>query len=303
MRAAREQAEVQPVALSICSGASLNKRMSKPREPFPTGFQAVLLYVALILSEVLVGSVLRDAKGALGLTRGQSDALTLLLGNGLVFAVVMHFRKLTYRELFHDSSSSVRATLALIVPPVLFLVPALLLLIGALDDFLVRLMPLSAWEEQFFARVTSQDFASVVVVCLLSPVFEEMLFRGIVLRGFLEQFSQRQAIFGSAVLFGAVHVNIYQFIGGVAIGVLLGWLYERTRSLIPCIALHIAFNSGTVLLAAAAQDTNAGQRGDSEVLIWTIAVAAALLGAFALRRVLSARVVPHLTKPRGTSNE
>jgi membrane protease YdiL (CAAX protease family) len=278
--------------------------MSKRREPFPTGFQAVLLYVALILSEALVGSALRDARGALGLTRGQSDALALLLGNGLVFAVVMHFRKLTYRELFHDSSSSsVRATLALVVPPVLLLVPALLLLIGALDDFLVRLVPLSAWEEQFFARVTSEDFASVIVVCLLGPVFEEMLFRGIVLRGLLERFSRPQAIFGSAVLFGAVHMNIYQFIGGVAIGVLLGWLYERTRSLVPCIALHISYNSGTVLLAAAAQGTNADQLGESSVLIWAMAVAAALLGAIALRRMLSARPVLQLAEPRGTSNE
>jgi membrane protease YdiL (CAAX protease family) len=265
--------------------------MSKRREPFPTGFQSVLLYVALILSEALVGSALRDASGVLGLTRGQCDALALLLANGVVFAVVMHFRKLTYHELFHDSSSSVRATIALTVPPVLLLVPALLLSIGALDDFLVRLVPLSEWEEQFFSRVASQDFASVVVVCLLGPVLEEMLFRGIVLRGFLEQFSPRQAIFGSAVLFGAAHMNIYQFIGGVAMGFLLGWLYERTRSLFPCIALHVAFNSGTVLVAAAARDPGADPPGSSAFMIWAVAAAAAWLGILALRRMLSARTV------------
>lgn len=81
------------------------------------------------------------------------------------------------------------------------------------------------------------------------------------------------------------------------------WLYERTRSLVPCIALHIAFNSGTVLLATAAQNTNAGQLGDSEVLIWTAAFTAALLGSLALRRMFSARAVPQLAKPSGTSNE
>ena len=276
--------------------------MSNRPEPFPTGFQAVLLYVALLLCEVLVGSALRDASVALGLTRGQCDALTLLLGNGLVFAVVMHLRKLTYRELFHDSSSSVRATLVLVVPPVLLLVPALLLAIGTLDDFLVRLVPLSAWEEQFFARVTSQDFASVVVVCFLGPVLEEMLFRGVILKGFLEQFPRPQAILGSAVLFGAVHMNIYQFIGGVLIGVLLGWLYERTRSLVPCIALHIAFNTGTVLLAAVAQSASASQFGDAVVSIWAIATVAAVLGTFALRRMISSGPVLLLAEPRDTSS-
>ena len=276
--------------------------MSNRPEPFPTGFQAVLLYVALLLCEVLVGSALRDASVALGLTRGQCDALTLLLGNGLVFAVVMHLRKLTYRELFHDSSSSVRATLVLVVPPVLLLVPALLLAIGTLDNFLVRLVPLSAWEEQFFARVTSQDFASVVVVCFLGPVLEEMLFRGVILKGFLERFPRPQAILGSAVLFGAVHMNIYQFIGGVLIGVLLGWLYERTRSLVPCIALHIAFNTGTVLLAAVAQSASASQFGDAVVSIWAIATVAAVLGTFALRRMISSGPVLLLAEPRDTSS-
>jgi hypothetical protein len=79
-------------------------------EPFPTGLQAALLYLVLYLGEVVVGSGLRDAQGLLNLSQMQRDALSILLGNGLIFVLVMHFRGLTYRGLFHNSNSSARAT-------------------------------------------------------------------------------------------------------------------------------------------------------------------------------------------------
>lgn len=118
--------------------------------PFPTGFQAALLYLALLLSEVVVSSALRDAQGLLNLSQMQRDALSVLLGNGLVFVLVMHFRGLTYRGLFHDSRSSARATFFLVVPPVLMLIPALLLVMGVVHQGLQWAFPLSAWEQQYF---------------------------------------------------------------------------------------------------------------------------------------------------------
>jgi hypothetical protein len=265
-------------------------RMKTRSEPFPTAYQAVMLYLALALCEVVVSAAFRDARGALGLGRAQRDALTVLLGNGCVFVVVMHLRNLTYRQLFHDSASSAKATLALLVPPVLLLVPALLLVMGVAQQLLVHLVPLSGWEEQFFRRVGGHDIATVAAVCVLAPVLEEMLYRGIVLRGFLERYSRGNAIFGSAVFFGAVHLNMYQFLLGVALGSILGWLYERTRSLIPCIALHAAYNSGTLVLAGLGATHGHDEVSlDTVLAVWGMSLAAAAIGALVLRRMLSAR--------------
>ena len=259
------------------------------RPAFPSPFQAVLLYLALFLAEIVIGAVLRDANRILGLSLEQAGALTLVMANGCVFVVVMQFQQLTYRDLLHRSSASATATLALIVPPVLLLVPALLLTMSVTQEVLVNLFPFSRGEEAGFEQMLNGSFAMVTIVCILAPILEEMLFRGIVLRGFLEHYPRRQAILWSAVMFGAAHLNIYQFVTGLVAGCLLGWLYERTRSLIPGIALHAAFNSGAMVMSAWAKGPPGNAPLGATLPAWAMSLAAAACGAFALRRMLTTR--------------
>jgi len=258
---------------------------------FPSAAHAALLFLALCLCEIVVGAALRDANGWLGLNVMQISVLSAVLGNGCVFAVVMHTQKLTWRELFHQSPASARVTLMLVVPPVLLLVPALLLTIVSTLNLLIRLVPLSAWEEALFNRMGDGSVAAVLAVCVMAPLLEEMLFRGIVLRGFLQRYPRWQAIFMSALLFGAAHLNIYQFVVGCVMGTVLAWLYERTRSLIPCIALHATYNCATLLLAEWL-DAASPQR-----LLWfaLLALVTAACGTLVLRLMLVARPA------RGTS--
>jgi membrane protease YdiL (CAAX protease family) len=258
---------------------------------FPSVAQAALLFVALFLCEFVIGAALRDANGWLELNTMQIGVLAAVLGNGCVFAVVMHAQKLTYRELFHQSPASAGAMLMLVVPPVLLLVPALLLTITSMLNLLMRVVPLSAWEESMFSRMADGSIAAVLAVCVLAPLLEEMLFRGIVLRGFLQRYPRWQAIFMSALFFGAAHMNIYQFVVGFVMGTVLAWLYERTRSLIPCIALHAAYNITTLLLAEWLDAASPSR------LLWAVllALAAAVCGVLALRAMLVPRAA------RGTS--
>jgi membrane protease YdiL (CAAX protease family) len=181
--------------------------------------------------------------------------------------------------------------LMLVVPPVLLLVPALLLTITSMLNLLMRVVPLSAWEESMFSRMADGSIAAVLAVCVLAPLLEEMLFRGIVLRGFLQRYPRWQAIFMSALFFGAAHMNIYQFVVGFVMGTVLAWLYERTRSLIPCIALHAAYNITTLLLADWLDAASPSR------LLWAVllALAAAVCGVLALRAMLVPRAA------RGTS--
>ena len=252
---------------------------------FPSLAQAALLFVALFLCEFVMGAALRDANGWLGLNLMQIGVLSAVLGNGCVFAVVMHFQKLTYRELFHHSPSSPGAMLMLVVPPVLLLVPALLLAITSALQLLMAIVPLSRWEESFFSRMADGSVAAVLAVCVMAPLLEEMLFRGIVLRGFLQRYPRWQAIFMSALLFGAAHMNIYQFVVGFVMGTVLAWLYERTRSLIPCIALHATYNTTTLLLADRLEAASPSR------LLWAVllALAAAVCGVVVLRAMLVPR--------------
>lgn len=94
------------------------------------------------------------------------------------------------------------------------------------------------------------------VICLFAPIAEEMVFRGAALRKLLQWKPQHRwlMIFLSALLFALAHMNPAQFLHPLLIGILLGWLYERTGSIIPGIVYHWANNTVAYLLARAYQD-------------------------------------------------
>ncbi len=96
------------------------------------------------------------------------------------------------------------------------------------------------------------------VLCLLAPVAEELVFRGAVLRTLLAWNPRRRwmMITLSALLFAFAHLNPAQFIHPFFIGLLLGWMYERTRSVLPGIVYHWANNTAAYLLQRAYPSTD-----------------------------------------------
>ena len=57
------------------------------------------------------------------------------------------------------------------------------------------------------------------------------------------------AIMISAAIFGVVHANLAQFVNALLMGLLLGWMYYRTKSLVPGILLHWVNNTMAYVLA------------------------------------------------------
>lgn len=85
-----------------------------------------------------------------------------------------------------------------------------------------------------------------LAIGILGPVAEEVVFRGAVLRTLLQAFSPKAhwlAIFLSAALFGAVHLNMAQFVHALPIGLLLGWMFYRTGSIMPGLVFHWVNNT------------------------------------------------------------
>lgn len=82
----------------------------------------------------------------------------------------------------------------------------------------------------------------IIRTALISPFFEELLFRGIVLDGFLKKYSPTVAVIASSVLFGIMHIDLVQSVAAIFMGMLLGWFYWQTRSLFVSIFIH-AFNN------------------------------------------------------------
>ncbi len=89
----------------------------------------------------------------------------------------------------------------------------------------------------------SNSFESNLLVmfatCVVAPITEEFIFRGIILQRFCTKWGIRAGLLSSSLLFGCLHFN---FIGLSLVGIILGMFYIKTRSLIVPIAFHAMNN-------------------------------------------------------------
>ncbi len=82
--------------------------------------------------------------------------------------------------------------------------------------------------------------------CLLGPVLEELLYRGVILQS-MRKYNERFAIFLSAAVFGLMHQNYQQAILGFLIGIPLAVVTIKSGSIVPAIFTHIFVNTlGTI---------------------------------------------------------
>ena len=86
-------------------------------------------------------------------------------------------------------------------------------------------------------------FAFGAVAVLLVPFAEEMLFRGILYPAIKQAGFPRLALWGTSLLFAAVHTNVVTFVPLTVLALLLAALYERTNNLLAPIAAHAMFNA------------------------------------------------------------
>ncbi len=90
----------------------------------------------------------------------------------------------------------------------------------------------------------------LVLVAVVGPVTEEFFFRG-VLYGWLRTRVHRwHALILTAVCFGALHAHLAAFFPIFGLGLLFGWVYERTGSLAAPIAIHVFHNIAILILAS-----------------------------------------------------
>lgn len=110
----------------------------------------------------------------------------------------------------------------------------------AYSSFMDDLIPSA--EQTANYEIVLMVFTSAVV-----PAFvEELLFRGVVLTNLLP-YGRTTAVIGSALLFGAMHQNAGQFFYATVAGLVLGYIYVKTRSIWCGVLLHFVNNFYSVL--------------------------------------------------------
>lgn len=81
-----------------------------------------------------------------------------------------------------------------------------------------------------------------LALCVMPAIAEELLFRG-AFQGLMRPCGSAAAIFAPALLFGVLHLDLAQGLTAFACGVFLGWLAERSGSILPGMLLHLVNNA------------------------------------------------------------
>lgn len=95
----------------------------------------------------------------------------------------------------------------------------------------------SAWAEGL--KESSTGMWEFIVIVLLAPVVEELLFRGFLFQRFAAKWGTEKGIFIVAILFGGFYADL---IGAFAISIVLSIVYIRTKSLLMAINIHFLYN-------------------------------------------------------------
>lgn len=107
---------------------------------------------------------------------------------------------------------------------------------------MIRKIPVSESWEKVFEDISKNPYLMFISFIIIAPIFEEILMRGIILEGFLNRYKPATAIIISSIMFGAMHLNIFQFVNATIGGLFLGVIYYKTRSLVLCIVAHMINN-------------------------------------------------------------
>lgn len=133
----------------------------------------------------------------------------------------------------------------------IFLVSEAVMLLGSL---------ISAFITELFGRLLGHEIVdttsdlidktpiwiTILVAVVIGPIIEEMIFRKVAIDR-LSIYGDRLAVITTAVAFGVFHGNFYQLFYATAFGLILGYVYTKTRKSIYNCLLHMAINFvGTV---------------------------------------------------------
>lgn len=129
------------------------------------------------------------------------------------------------------------------------LLPGLIIGCFGLTIVLLRLastipMP-EAFRQAFLELTEGNPVIFFIAIVLIAPLAEELFFRGWMLRGFLANYSATKSIWLTAIIFALFHLNPWQGVIALPLGLLFGLLVRRTGSLAPGIIGHFVVNFST----------------------------------------------------------
>ena len=226
--------------------------MEKKRFDFGDFLLAVMkcagYYAVYMLVTMLAAGVLGVAIGVSGSTEDtaalvEKNAITLtLLANTSFVLIVAIF----YNNKSRFSSFGERIKLAPIHPRMnTYIFSLAVCAIMAVQVVNIIPFPIS-WIEMAMDNsemiVSATPAIQILTVAVMAPLTEEILFRGLMLGALSKACNKWFAIVATAIVFGLVHGHPIGIIYASCLGLILGWLYIKSGSIIAPMLFHAVYN-------------------------------------------------------------
>lgn len=215
---------------------------------YPTIMQAIHLLILYLFIQTVVDFPLALIDYYHGTDYLYNPVKKIILNTGSTLFILLYgFRK---------SKSPLKEVFPLKFFNPLVLIPLITFFWGAhnlLDELnlvIEKVLPAPSWFWELFGKIFDSDFGwwgAFMKVAVIAPVVEELIFRGLILHGLRKNYHAFTAVFMSALLFSLFHLNPWQMPATFVLGLLLGWIMIRTRSILLAILGH-SINNLMVLL-------------------------------------------------------
>jgi len=195
------------------------------------------LFTALIALPSTWIQIMNNGGDVSNFTPGETTYTTtgiamILSGIAMIWHLI-HFKYVKFNlKSFNEVSGK---TIGLSIP----LIVAGMLFINLCSEFLG--LP-DLMQDTFLGM--SRNVFGIISITIMAPLVEELLFRGAI-QGYMLRKGMKplNAILIASAIFGIVHMNPIQIPFAFAIGLIFGWLYYRTGSVVPGIIGHFINNS------------------------------------------------------------
>ncbi|PQJ49081.1 hypothetical protein BTO01_26715 [Vibrio jasicida] len=218
--------------------------------------------------------------------------IILLFSGAVTISALVSYNSISYQNLFHENRSTVKSTILLLILPISLTFVGCVFWLSDLTSLMLLFFPANLDEYLMMSRLLSGGVASIVVICVIAPLIEELLFRGIILRGFLKHYSDNTSILLSSMLFALAHLTLTQLPVAYVLGALLGWLYVKTKSLWASILAHGIYNM-CVMLIWSVNDVKIQQEATIEfnpIGVTVMAIVSTAIGLYMLWLLLVPKV-------------
>ena len=197
-------------------------------------FFVFLLYT--VIGAIIWGFFLADAKN---LATPVKSLLSLVLYIITMLLAIRYAIKKSKKQPSSAFNFSFNGIQGWLVPAII--ISSVALVVGL--EVVSSLIPMPVYMQKLFENVFTKNVFSLVTVIIAAPIMEEILCRGILLKGLLKNYSPIKAILISAIFFGVIHLNPWQALPAFCAGLFLGWVFYKTQSVIPGMIIHATINT------------------------------------------------------------